>query len=437
MSGRDGDEHGPTTSDVTLDRVPWAAIGPGLLWAGTAIGVSHLVQSTRAGAGFGLSLLWLVLLANLMKYPAFEAGPRYAAATGHTLLEGYRRRGLAVIWCFIGLTVATMCTVLAGVTIVTAGMASALVSDALSVASWSAVLLASAVAMLLIGRFVWLERFMKLMMLVLGVSTLLSVLVVVPSVDWARIAWQQRLPDLSNSNLIFVAALVGWMPSAIDTAVWQSQWGLEKQRTEGIAYTPRGASLDFNVGYFGTALLACCFVFLGATILHGTEQPIPSSSAAFAAMLVDVYGAALGVWARPLILIAAFATMLSTTVAIADGFPRALDGAVARLRTAETGPVALGRVYPAVMVGNAIVAWLIIASFTGSLTALVDFATVLTGITAPGLALLNLAVLRGDEVPAQSRPRGAMLAFHVLGIAFLSFMAGLAVALHASALWAH
>ena len=32
-------------------------LGPGLLFAGAAIGVSHLVQSTRAGADFGWGLL--------------------------------------------------------------------------------------------------------------------------------------------------------------------------------------------------------------------------------------------------------------------------------------------------------------------------------------------------------------------------------------------
>ena len=42
-------------------------LGPGLLFAGAAIGVSHLVQSTRAGADFGLGLLWALLLVNLFK----------------------------------------------------------------------------------------------------------------------------------------------------------------------------------------------------------------------------------------------------------------------------------------------------------------------------------------------------------------------------------
>ena len=40
-------------------------LGPGLLFAGAAIGVSHLVQSTKAGADFGFGLLdWKNQLAS-------------------------------------------------------------------------------------------------------------------------------------------------------------------------------------------------------------------------------------------------------------------------------------------------------------------------------------------------------------------------------------
>ena len=35
--------------------------GPGILFACTAIGVSHLVQSTRAGADYGLLILGFVI----------------------------------------------------------------------------------------------------------------------------------------------------------------------------------------------------------------------------------------------------------------------------------------------------------------------------------------------------------------------------------------
>ena len=40
-------------------RTRWLAVlGPGILFASTAIGVSHSVQSTRAGAIAGFGLLW-------------------------------------------------------------------------------------------------------------------------------------------------------------------------------------------------------------------------------------------------------------------------------------------------------------------------------------------------------------------------------------------
>ena len=86
----------PTERPTSMLR----SLGPGLLFAGAAVGVSHLVQATRAGADFGLTLVWLVVLANVLKYPAFEAGARYTAATGQSLLEGYRRRGKAALYLY-------------------------------------------------------------------------------------------------------------------------------------------------------------------------------------------------------------------------------------------------------------------------------------------------------------------------------------------------
>ena len=79
------------------------------------------------------------------------------------------------------------------------------------------------------------------------------------------------------------------MPSAIDVAVWQSLWGLEKARTEGRRIPLREALLDFRVGYTATALLAVGFVFLGAAVLHTPELKLPADMKAFqfAAKLVE------------------------------------------------------------------------------------------------------------------------------------------------------
>ena len=57
------------------------SLGPGILLAGAAIGGSHLLSSTTAGARFGFSLVGLIILTNLLKYPFLLVGTRFTAST--------------------------------------------------------------------------------------------------------------------------------------------------------------------------------------------------------------------------------------------------------------------------------------------------------------------------------------------------------------------
>jgi hypothetical protein len=157
-----------------------------------------------------------------------------------------------------------------------------------------------------------------------------------------------------------------------------------------------------------------------------SSEELPKSAGAFAVTLIDVFTASLGNWARPILLIAAFATMLSTTVAVVDGFPRAIEGAVQSVRH-DGQPTERTWVYWTALGGITLGALLIIVQFTGHLLALVDLATTLTGLTAPVLAAMNLAALRGAEVPEAFRPRGAYLMAHVAAIVVLASLAALYV----------
>ena len=90
---------------MNLIKLNWLKhFGPGLLFAGAAIGVSHLVQSTRAGADFGFGLIWALILIHIVKYPFFQFGPRYATATGESLIDGYRRLGKGVLIAYLIVT---------------------------------------------------------------------------------------------------------------------------------------------------------------------------------------------------------------------------------------------------------------------------------------------------------------------------------------------
>lgn len=398
------------------------AIGPGILFAGAAVGVSHLVQSTRAGAGWGLTLVVFVLAANAVKYPAFRFGPQYAAATGTSMLEGYRRRGRWALALYGAVTVATMFAVQAAVTFVTAGLALHLAGAEASPVATSAGLMALCAGLLAVGHYGWLDRVVKAAVAIFTVATLLATAAALGRVDWSG-PWFPDFGTFATADLLFLAALVGWMPSAIDVSVWQSLWTLARAKETGRRPTVRGSVLDFHVGYVGTAVLALCFLLLGAAVLQGKE--VPAQPIAFAASLVDVYAQTLGAWSRPIIAASAFLVMFSTTLTVVDGFPRALAVLARRLRGPERpGEDAdKGRAYWLALgvIAAGSLALLVLA--VQSLPGLVDFATTASFLTAPVLAWLNDRAICGEEVPPEGRPPLWLRRASRLGIAVQAIFA--------------
>lgn len=420
---------------MSNSRSRWASVGPGLLFAGAAIGVSHIVQSTRAGAGYGLGLVLVVVLANLLKYPAFRFGPDYAAATGHSLLEGYGRIGAWALWLYGLLTVGTMFTVGAAVTLVTAGLFEATFSVGLGVVGTSAIVLAFAAVISAVGRFKWLERVNRVLVLVLAVTTLTATLAIAGQLKPESIVLLPRGEDWAPGSWLFVAGLIGWMPSAIDLSVWQSLWTLEKirDREEDPSSDVR---FDFHVGYVGTAVFALMFVFMGAAAMHGSHEAFEREPVAFARQVVTLYERALGAWVGPIVGASAFAVMLSTTLTVVDGFPRALVALGSRLRRSESEQAqesASPRAYGAWALVLVLGSLAVIALMRASLRHMVDLATTLSFLTAPVLAWLNDRAMRSVDVPSERRPGGWLAAMSVVGIAVqAAFAVGYLVLRYAS-----
>ena len=53
-----------------------------------------------AGARFGYTLLWVVVLGTVMKVVLVEGAGRYSLATGRTIFEGWRSLGRWTTWYF-------------------------------------------------------------------------------------------------------------------------------------------------------------------------------------------------------------------------------------------------------------------------------------------------------------------------------------------------
>lgn len=393
-------------------------MGPGLLFAGAAIGVSHLVQSTRAGAEFGWYLVWAVIAANLFKYPFFAFGPRYALATGESLLSGYKRQGTWVLVAFLAVTVLTVFTIQAAVTVVTAAIAQFILPIGEGAFWWSAIILGVSAAILAIGKYAMLDRAIKWIIIILSASTL-AALAAALNVESNLEAIELKQFDWSDySDIALLIGLMGWMPAPIDLSVWHSIWVLEKRKI-CTDLTDRDCLFDFNAGYLGAALLALVFLSLGVLMMYYQGASFPPQPAAFANTLITMYTNSLGSWAKWLIAVAALSTMFSTTITCLDAIPRVLSKTTTLLTHHTEDDKTLPQlywVYLTVLVAGAL---LLISVFAQSMVDLVQLATVLSFLTAPFFAIANYKLITGKHMADAMKPGNRLRILSWLGMAFL------------------
>ena len=397
------------------------SLGPGLLWAGAAIGVSHLVQSTRAGAIYGFQLVAIILLINLFKYPFFEFGPRYASSTSESLLHGYKRLGKGALILYLILTIATMFTLQAAITVVTAGLFSYIFPNSFNIIAWAALILSIATIIVVFGKYSFLDKIIKYIIIVLALSTIIAVVSAFtkgfnPNPEFTRnFNW-----DFGDIALLI--AFAGWMPSAIDISVWHSFWSLAKRKAGKHIPTVKESLFDFNVGYIGTAILSIGFLSLGALVMYGSGKSFSSNGTAFAGQLISLFTSNLGSWAYAFIAIAALTTMSSTTLTCLDAYPRVLRPATELLfpklkKNDKDNWNWLSWFWLGVLLTGTM---LIISFFLKGMSFLVDIATTLSFLTAPILGYLNLKVVTGKNVPLEHQPKKGLRLLSWIGLTVLS-----------------
>ena len=383
-------------------------LGPGFVFAGAAIGVSHLVQSTRAGADFGFGLLWALLLINAIKYPFFEFGTRYAAATGKSLLYGYKRLGKGALIAYFLLTFATMFTIQTAVTIVTAGIAVSLFGGSEIV--WTAIITTLCFGILILGRYKVLDTLMKVIVLCLTLTTIVAV--VMASEASTSLSFSQTLPN-NAASIAFLIAFMGWMPAPLDISIWQSMWTVEKKKLEP-SLNQKQSLFDYNVGYLATTILAIGFLALGALVMFGSGSSFSTNAGTFANQLIDMYAFSLGEGAKWIIAIAALTTMFSTTLTTLDGSPRVMK---------VTSEILTKRHYK-----RGYLFWLAILAvgtliifffFLAEMGLLIKIATILSFLTAPFYAILNYKVVTSTEMPQNARPSKGFKMYALLSIGVL------------------
>lgn len=393
-------------------RTVLSRLGPGIIFAAMAVGVSHLVQSTRMGADYGFSVLGFIILANVLKYPLFRFASTYAATTGNTLLEGYRKIGRSAVILLIISIVLDMFIAAAAVSLVTAGVIKSVFG--LETSNLLVVACLGGIVFLIVAGSAYrlFERATVSMVFILALLTMFAAILVLPTVFDAGTSLFPTL-QYSPELLLVLIAMAGWMPNPPSASFFLSAWTAVRHENakKGLGdYQNKDAIFDINLGYLLSLLIAVCFAIMGSVLifLPGAEIDL-TSAPAFADAFMNLFTQTFGDWVRPIIGAAAILAMLSTMVALFDGAPRMMRRA---LGVNENNRVIFCLMFAGQLSGVLIIIWLFAASFRS----FIDFITSVSFATAPFIAYFNHKLMFSDDIPQTMQPSRILWCWSWFGI---------------------
>ena len=403
------------TISVPTEAFSWRIFGPGILMATAAIGGSHLISSTQAGALYGWQLAIMIILANVFKYPFFRFGTDYVYDTGESLIAGYAKRSKTYLWVYFILSILSAVISTGAVTLLAAVILGFMLPASVGLSSISLAVIIVAICwfFLIAGHYKLLDGVTKWIMIALVSATVVAVMVAAgkPTVMVADFV---PASPWNLATLGFIVALMGWMPAPLEFAAITSMWTSAKRKTDNT--THRQGLLDFNVGYTISAVLALFFLALGVFVQYGSGQEIEIAGGAYIDQLIGMYTATIGDWSRLLVAFVAFMCMFGTTITCADGYGRA-NAECWRLIKGDSEitkkQIAFWTTYA---IGGGLV---IITFFTGQLGSMLKFAMISAFVSAPIFGWLNYSLVKGHQKIST--------AMNVLSIAGLLFLGGFAI----------
>ncbi|MFB9141272.1 NRAMP family divalent metal transporter [Vibrio artabrorum] len=388
------------------------SLGPGIMMAAAAVGGSHLVASTKAGAIYGWQLAALIILVNVFKYPFFRAGIQYTLGTGQSLVEGYSNLGRPYLVIFSILSAISAVVNTAALLLFSASLLSYFVPFDLATSTLCMIVLATCLIILFAGHYRALDTLSKVIMAILTITTLAAVAIAIGSPVEPDAAFVPPSP-WSLAAIGFIVVTMGWMPAPIEISSITSMW--LKSQKEKQEVTAQSALFDFNVGYIGTALLALVFVALGALVLHGSGVELSRSGVGFTHQLVGIYASTIGEWSRPLIAVVAFFCIFGSTITVIDGYSRVLAESQRLLLKKESNP----RMLQGWIIIISIAALAIVMFFSAALMPMLDFAMVLAFATTPFFALLNFILVNKAKLPEALAIGSKLKWLSVAGLVYL------------------
>ncbi|WII96139.1 divalent metal cation transporter [Moraxella haemolytica] len=398
-------------SQISTDRkLSWRAFGPGILMASAAIGASHLISSTQAGALYGWQLAIIIILANFFKYPFYRFATEYAYNTGNSLVVGYAKKSRLYLLVFFVMNTISSVITTGAVSLLCAVILGYILPFETNTLVLSAIVMSSSWVLLIGGRYKVLDNLTKWIMAALTIATVVAVIIAASKASVVAPDFIEPSP-WNLSALGFVVALMGFMPAPLEFSVITSVWTAKKISTDNTSRYQ--GMVDLNVGYLTSVVLALFFLALGVFVQYGSGQEIAVQGGAYVGQLISMYTMTIGDWSKLLVTFIAFLCMFGTVITSADGYGRTNAESLSLIMK---GTTELTEKYVKIWTTFALVmGYAIIAFFLGQMAALLKFAMIVAFIAAPIYAYLNYSLIKNQPTTS-----AGMKWFAISGIIFLT-----------------
>lgn len=285
--------------------------GPGLVVAATGIGSGDVVSATVGGARYGVVLLWAIAAGAFFKFVLSEGIARWQLATGKTALEGWADHLPAWVKYYFGAYLLLWTIAVSAALTNATGLGISNLTGGAIPQSWGAVLHSLiGFAFVYFGGYNGFEKFMKLLVGIMGFSILICAAFTlhnpVPAVQGLL------LPIIPPNSGTYVLSLIGGVGGSITMLSYNYWMREEGMRGSGFLSYVRG---DVAIAYIFTALFGISIMliandaFFTAGVTLKDAEAVPKMAAALGNLLgtfgrfafsvgfwAAVFASLLGVW---------------------------------------------------------------------------------------------------------------------------------------------
>lgn len=221
-------------------------VGPGLFMIGYNIGTGSITTMASAGSRYGMSLFWTLLLSCVFTFVMLVAYGRFSIVSGNTAMMAYKKYlpfgKWAAIYSIFVLAIGELAS-LAGIT----GIVAELIREwtrllfggsGFNIIIVAAVIITGCYYLLWIGKYSLFEKFLTSLVVLMGLSFILSMFMVVPEPKDILSGLMPHIPDAPNAFLI-IAGMAGTTCSAMvfimrSIVVAEKGWTVDNLRQEKI-----------------------------------------------------------------------------------------------------------------------------------------------------------------------------------------------------------